>query len=337
MLSDPWSADLLAQIGWDLIIVDEPSAVFEFPAAFVRQSGSRVLAITSRPDHDPAVWSERVRVYRFDSPFLIEPDQPAPELAERFRPLWFERHDHELAIAEMVDELIASAGVAGARLGLHRLATASASSSYALQVATLRQLDRLRDARNVIAHIGRAGHREDAALTLALENEALLVELYARLEQIASAVDELEFDTKRDLFMEFAMNREATSGGGTVIFCSVAATADYVASGLEFMRQHVHRLGVRSDPDRLLWAAAQPHHFLVAHDPILKGLDLRTARQAVNYDLVASQRRMHVRWSKLDLSEPHEIRVWSLLPRRPASSLERLAVERMPYLVGSAS
>lgn len=71
----------------------------------------------------------------------------------------------------------------------------------------------------------------------------------------------------------------------------------------------------------------------MTHDSALKGIDLRSVHQAINYDLVASSDRMYIRWSRLDWTDPNDIRVWTLLPLR-MSPLEQLALARMPYLVG---
>ncbi len=336
LVSDPWSADLLAKIGWDLVIFDDPELDSRVLQAFLQQAGARGFAISNSPSVLYEPWRAEADVYVLESPFSLESDQPVPQVAARFEPVWFRRDADEIAIAAMVDDVIDVAGRSGFRLGLQQLATANASSSYALQARTLRQLERLREARNFVAHLGRTDAPKDAATALALNHGALLLEISARLESISSAIDELEADTKRDAFVQLALDEHGNASGGTVVFCSLAATADYVASGLAFLQQRVYRLSARrSDPDRLLWATTEPHHFIVAHDPALKGVDLRSARHAVNYDIVADPRRMHIRWSRLDWREPTTIRVSSLLPHGPMSALEERALARMPYLTGA--
>jgi hypothetical protein len=85
-----------------------------------------------------------------------------------------------------------------------------------------------------------------------------------------------------------------------VVFCDFAETAVYVADRLQAAGINVVSLQDGSFP---ALSEERADIVLVSRDELLLGLELRHARVAFNYDLPPSQRRAHIRWSRLDWSQ----------------------------------
>jgi hypothetical protein len=126
--------------------------------------------------------------------------------------------------------------------------------------------------------------------------------------------------------------------GSTVVFCALAATAEYVDHGLRFMRQSsttlndLRQSGVSPDS----WLQT-PGVALVLFDAQLKGLEFDGARQAVNYDVPDAQqiaiRSTPLRWA----DSSRDSATWTLLPRNEQlSALEKQALAEASFLSGSA-
>ena len=80
----------------------------------------------------------------------------------------------------------------------------------------------------------------------------------------------------------------------------------------------------------------EPGSIVVAHDAVLKGLDLSQATAALNYDVSPDPRRMHIRWSRLDWRDPSLPPEVVTLQPSPMLPREERAFSKMPYLAGDS-
>ena len=176
----------------------------------------------------------------------------------------------------------------------------------------------LRHLRNRLAH-GLPSESEPK------DGPAVGPEALPRLEQLRDAlmrlgddVDLLETDTKWSAFLSEFERRGAQ---GAVVFCDFAETAAYVANRLQEVGVDALQL---SESAGLAPVDERSGVVLVSRDELLLGLELRHARVAYNYDLPRSQRRAHIRWSRLDWSRTDPpVEMVTMLDRRNASPTRR--------------
>jgi hypothetical protein len=117
-----------------------------------------------------------------------------------------------------------------------------------------------------------------------------------------------------------------------VVFCDFAETAAYVANRLQEVGVDALQL---SESVGLAQVEEHSEAVLVSRDELLLGLELRHARVAYNYDLPRSQRRAHIRWSRLDWSRTDPpVEMVTMLDRRNASPTEKMSFTQFRYLVG---
>jgi AAA domain len=340
LIHDPWAVDSLSGLSWDLIIADELSAAETGPLdLLVRRTAARLLEISRGVSGAAgASVASGVEVYRIGSQLLAGDNDPGPELAARFHAVEWDRDPDEVEIGRLVDDLVDLEQHLGRDLGLRRLPAAYASSNYALQAMSFRLLDRIVEERNALVHLGPVS-KQELPPDRGEGQQAALRQVFEGLERLTAKIDLLETDSRQNAFVSLVLEpSQLRVDRGLVIFCALAATADYVANGLQLARRMVVRpSSSRPDQDYIEFALRQPRHVVVVHDAGLKGLDLRSAHQAINYDVDPSRRRMYVRWSRLDWTEPSRVRIWTLLPRDTATSFERKAMGRMPYLAGMSA
>jgi superfamily II DNA or RNA helicase len=354
-LAGDWSLGLLSGVGWSSIILDHPrDADFPWLQEFIARAGTPVLVLTDSEGLSQTYsWLDDPTIHTHSSELLLEENRPRHVLSARFEPYFWARTARERQIIAMVDALPGSKLTGGLdTIRVARLRTAAASSSYALQVAALAELQRLTEAYHAPSRFEALGdsqpilgaaHPADHLASAALDTTVVstsadghLLEAIASLSAIASAVDELEDDPKQDALMTLIREHGAENQTGSVVFCALSATADYLATELAAMQSPVTRVFRNQVADVDLGPSlADPRGLVVVHDGALQGLDLHAASQGINYDLVASRRRMNVRWSRLNWTDPGRLRVWTLIPRESRSSAERIALQRMPYLAGS--
>ncbi len=187
----------------------------------------------------------------------------------------------------------------------------------------------LRHLRNRLAH-GLPGE-SDPKDRPAVGPEALprLEQLRDALMRLGDEVDLLEADSKWSAFRSEFARRGAQ---GVVVFCDFAETAAYVANRLQEVGVEALEL---SGSTGLTQFEERSDAVLVSRDELLLGLELRHARVAYNYDLPRSQRRAHIRWSRLDWSRiDPPVEMVTLLDRRNASATEKMSFAQFQYLVG---
>jgi hypothetical protein len=259
------------------------------------------------------------------------------ELAQHYRSANFDRTDAEVSLIADIDRAVAEAGVLARPLGLEAVQAAASSSFYAMQTTALTALKRLRERRNLLVH--QALGAEELGFGDGPMADEALVRVFSLFESWAAAVDRLTFDSRHQAFLTLMLPPASVDrAGSTVVFCALAATAEYVDHGLRFMRQSsttlndLRQSGVSPDS----WLQT-PGVALVLFDAQLKGLEFDGARQAVNYDVPDAQhiaiRSTRLRWA----DSSRDSAIWTLLPRNEQlSALEKHALAEASFLSGSA-
>lgn len=329
-------AGALRARGWDLLIVDLSGASHEDVETLKSLVGGsrfeRVLALDNALSL-PDVWSWlNVSPLAFDVPNVE--GMLSPPL--RFSVVRYHRSQAEIAIAGRVQQLAMMLRQAAPRLR-QRLPAAAASSPLALQSQSWAVAEDLRYVRNRLAHGLPSAPQEQleleiepSQLPLVPTQLPIVEELRRDLMALADDVDQLDTDTKWLAFVNaFSERSDATA----VVMCDFPETATYVADRLQ--TEDVEALPV-VDEASLRTAASTSGMVLVVADDLLPGLDLRWARVAYNYDLPASQRRAHIRWSRLDWwhQDPQPEMV-TLLDKTSATATEKMAFTQLRYMVGA--
>lgn len=337
ILADPWVVDVLSDVGWNQIIVDLDGTPADAIESIVLLTGriplARLVMLASTPAAIAAETLGATVMQYISTGGLIS---AYPGFAEHFRSATFERTDAEFGLIAEIDQAVADVGLLAGPLGLEAVQTAASSSFYAMQTTALGALNRLRERRNLLVHEA-LGAEEFAAEGGPVPATAL-VRVFAQLEKWAAAVDRMTFDSRHQAFLELVLPPASVNRtGSTLIFCGLAATADYVDHGLRLMRQSSATLtdlrerGIKPDA----WLRT-PGAVLVGFDEQLQGLDFAGARQAINYDVPTTPARLAIRATRLRWTDPSsEWAVWTLLPAsEQLSALEAAALTEAPFLAG---
>ena len=252
-------------------------------------------------------------------------DASAPPI--NFSVVEYERTPNEIDLARRAQQLTMDFR----RLGLPpgaRLPAAASSSPLASQSQAWAAADSLRHLRNRLAH-GLPGQPEDGpSQVLGADRLPELERLRADLMRFGDDVDLLEVDSKWEAFVS-ELRRVGPSG--VAVFCDFAETAVYVTDRLEAVGIPVASPDDGGFLDR---SEERPDAVFVSRDELLLGSELGDARVAINYDLPPSQRRAHIRWSRLDWSQADPpARMITLLDRKSASPTEKMAFTQLRYMV----
>lgn len=310
---------------WDVLIVDMSGGPDTESEEMLRQlvsraQVSRLLVMDDWPPSVELAWFAR-HEFRLGG----AADGSESERRVRFSVVNYLRSSAEQALIGDAQELTSRLRPFRVRPPA-RVAAAASSSPLALQGEAWRVEQELRALRNRWAH-GLGDRSKD------LPNPALmpdLDELRETLLQLADKVDAVETDSKYQAFA--SLLAEQQDGASCVVFCEFARTASYVAQRLSA----AGRQAVAVTGESALHAIDDSFDsVLVCFDEVLEGLDLRSANVAFNYDLPASVRRAHLRWSRLDWARRHDPpQMVSLFDQSGASHRERYALMEMRYLVG---
>ncbi|MFL5845296.1 MAG: hypothetical protein ACJ762_11420 [Solirubrobacteraceae bacterium] len=312
---------------WDVLIVDL-SAAREEDAESLREFLSnaqvgRVLALNDGEVVTP-MWSWLdAAPLAFSSP---EAESPITSPV-KFSVVQYERTPADLDLAGRAHDLTRELRRLGLRIPA-RLSAAVNSSPLAAQSQAWAAAGSLRHLRNRLAH-GLPGDSEPkTARAIGPEELPELERVYEALVQLGGDVDLLESDAKWSAFLSDFQRRGAL---GVVLFCDFAETAAYVANRLK-------EVGIESlqlaDSPQLARSQVDSSIVLVTRDDLLLGIELRHARVAYNYDLPRSQRRAHIRWSRLDWSRTDPaVEMVTLLDRRNASPTEKMSFAQFQHLV----
>ncbi len=233
---------------------------------------------------------------------------------------YFRRTGEEQELARFIIELTADRSSEAWRALRGPLLRALASSPAAAERFVFARLDRLRQLRNACAH-GIAGDEEireatrwthmrgvaSAELASELEKQA------AHLSELAERLGDLTADARlSDLTNLIHESLVSSDCLGVAVICSLAATVDYVADGLEIAGFSVHRatagVGAQLIASRVQRFEEQGE-VLVASEAALGGVTLG-ARDLVAFDLPVSPARLEQWWGLIDrLGRQGEIRL----------------------------
>ena len=321
--------DALHAREWDLVVVDLSGGtegdVASLQELLAGLAVRRMLLLDDAPS-DGRLWSWiHAEPLPYDVPDVANATQPPLN----FSVVEYGRSATEIDLAHRAQELMME--IRNLRLPVKaRLTAAVMSSPVAAQSQAWAAADSLRQLRNRVAHGLPAIPDEEPGE--AFEPKALprLERLRDGLMRFGEDVELMETDSKWDAFLA-AMSSRVPSP--SVVFCDFAETVVYVADRLQAAGIHAMTL---DDLSAVASLRDEPNAVLVSRDDQLLGVEIRGVRLAYNYDLPASQRRAHIRWSRLDLTHgdpPSEM--VTLLDRRGASPTERMAFAQLRYMVGS--